>query len=146
MMPNDENFDLKLNKNKKATMVVHGKITVIKEQTIKIKFSKSTILPMTLESSNISKKYCNLEIIPFQVTFRHIDNMFQKLAGLQQGLSTVQQELLEEICCRKYSTPIEIPDVTENEGGDDGLNEGQREAALIAENRLLLIQGPPVEQ
>ena len=47
---------------------------------------------------------------------RHIDNMFQKLAGLQQGLSTVQQELLEEICCRKYSTPIEIPDVTENEG------------------------------
>ena len=70
MMPNDGKFDLKLDKNKKATMVVHGKITVIKEQTIKIKFSKSAILPMTLDSSNISKKFCNLEIIPFQVTFR----------------------------------------------------------------------------
>ena len=67
MMPNDEKFDLKLDKNKKATMVVHGKITDINEQTIKLKFSESTILPMTL---NISKFFCNLEIIPFQVTFR----------------------------------------------------------------------------
>ena len=43
--------------------------------------------------------------------------MFQKLAGrLKEGLSTVKQDLLEEICCRKYSTPMETPVFAENEG------------------------------
>ena len=65
LIPNYEKFDFKLDKNKKATLVVHGKITGLKEQIIKIKFSEST--PASIK---ISKHFCNLEIIPIQVTFR----------------------------------------------------------------------------
>jgi len=42
--------------------------------------------------------------------------MFNKLAGLEKALPMVKEELLEDICCRKYSTPIVIPDNVEYEG------------------------------
>ena len=42
--------------------------------------------------------------------------MFNKLAGLEKALPTAKEELLEDICCRKYSTPIVIPDIVEYEG------------------------------
>ncbi|XP_065891374.1 3'-5' exoribonuclease HELZ2-like isoform X2 [Dysidea avara] len=143
LLPNSGKFDLESDKDKKVTWVAHGKIVGgSREQTTKIECPReSTVLPTT-QGFSLTDKLCNLEVIPLQVTFRRINIMFRKL---QKGSPTAKQVLLEQICCRKYSSPIINPANIDNEG-DDMLNEGQREAvekAVIENNKLLLIQGPP---
>jgi len=61
----NEIFDLKLDTTKKVTVVVHGKITGMKEATIKMKFSESSISHITLAYLTKSERFRNL---PFQVT------------------------------------------------------------------------------
>ena len=131
LLPNSGKFDLESDKDKKVTWVAHGKIVGgSREQTIKIECPReSTVLPTTQELS-VTDKLCNLEVIPLQVTFRYsmwfkfivymylftyrrIDIMFRKL---QKGSPTAKQVLLEQICCRKYSSPIINPTNIDNEG------------------------------
>ena len=70
LLPNPSSEEFELDRSKKVTWVAHGRIIMIEEYDIngeiKIEFSKSTTPP----GISLSQMLCDLEIIPFQVTFR----------------------------------------------------------------------------
>ena len=70
LLPNPSSEEFELDRSKKVTWVAHGRIIMIEEYgidgEIKIEFSKSTT-PLGI---SLSQMLCDLEIIPFQVTFR----------------------------------------------------------------------------
>ena len=71
LLPNPHSEEFDLDRSKKVTWVAHGRIVMIEEhdEETKIEFSisKSTNPPPRI---SLSQLLCDLEIIPFQVTFR----------------------------------------------------------------------------
>ena len=70
--PSTKGYDFELDKSKKITWVAHGRIVMIREEerhSFIIEFSKNTTPPAHL-GVILSQKLCDLEVIPFQVTFR----------------------------------------------------------------------------
>ena len=73
--PSTKDYEFELDRSKKITWVAHGRIVkIIEDQEechghIVIKFSKNTTPPDQM-GVVLSAKPCDLEVIPFQVTFR----------------------------------------------------------------------------
>ena len=70
--PSTKDYEFEIDKSKKITWVAHGRIVMIREKechSFIIEFSKNTTPPVHL-GIVLSQKLCDLEVIPFQVTFR----------------------------------------------------------------------------
>ena len=68
-----------LDESKKVTWVAHGRIVNRKDkENVKIIFSESTTLPET----SLSDIACDLEVIPLQITFRCLINIYVFLTNL----------------------------------------------------------------
>ena len=71
--PNTKDCEFELDRNKKITWVAHGRIVTIRvtehRGLIIMEFPKDTVPPNHLDVGH-SQKLCDLEVIPFQVTFR----------------------------------------------------------------------------